>query len=106
MVVRYLYGCKLAGRYFCMHLSACIDTMVFTSCFAEHDVWMKNSKRGNGKAYYEYVLLYVDDFLVISDDDENVIREEFGKYFELKQESIKPPDLYLGGKMRQVTLDN
>ena len=29
-----------------------------------------------------------------------------GKYFELKQESIKPPDIYLGGHMRQVTLDN
>ena len=51
-------------------------------------------------------LLYVDDCLVISDNAENVIRENIGKYFELKQESIKPPDLYLGGHMRQVTLDN
>ena len=31
---------------------------------------------------------------------------EIGRYFELKQESIKPPDMYLGWRMRQVELDN
>ena len=83
-----------------------MDIMGFTSCFSDPDVWMRQSKRGDGISYYEYVLLYVDDFLVISDNAENVIRMEIGKYFELKQESIKPPDLYLGGRMRQVELDN
>ena len=29
-----------------------------------------------------------------------------GKYFELKQESIGPPKLYLGGHLRKVQLDN
>ena len=88
MFVRALYGSKLSGRHFCMHLRACMDNLGFTSFFSYPGVWMRNSKRGNGTAYYEYVLLYVDDFLVISDNAENVIREDIGKYFELKQESI------------------
>ena len=89
-----------------MHLCAWMDTLGFISCFSDPDVWMRKSNRGNRTVYYEYVLLYIDDCLVISDNADNFIREEIGKYFELNQESIKPPDLYLSGHMRQVTLDN
>ena len=85
-IVRALYGGKLAGMDFWIHLRACMDILGFTSCFAEPDLWMRQSKRGNGTSYYEYVLLYVDDCLVIPDNAENVIRMEIGKYFELKQE--------------------
>ena len=67
---------------------------------------MIKSKRGNGTVYYEYVLLYVYDFLFISDNSENFFREVIGNYFELKRESIKPPYMYLGVNMRHVTLYN
>ena len=63
-----------------------MDILGFTSCFADPGVWMRQSKRGDGTSYYKYVLLYVDDCLVIPDNTENVIRMEIGKYFELKQE--------------------
>ena len=29
-----------------------------------------------------------------------------GKYFNIKENSIGPPDVYLGGKMRRVKLEN
>ena len=106
MFVRDFYGGKLAVRDFWMHLRACTDTLGFTSWFADPDLWMRMSKSGDVTAYYEYVLLYIDDCLVISDNAQNVIQEEIGKYFKLNQDSIKPPDLYLGANMRQVTLDN
>ena len=85
MLVRTLYGGKLVGRDFCINLRACMYTLGFTSCFSDPDVWMRNYKRGNGTAYYEYVLLCVDDCLVIYDNAENVIREDIGKYFELNK---------------------
>ena len=56
--------------------------------------------------YYEYVLLYTDDCLVISDRAETLLRNEIGKYFELKKSSIGPPTKYLGGKLREVELEN
>jgi hypothetical protein len=56
--------------------------------------------------YYEYVLLYVDDVLVISDNAEAVLRDEIGSAFELKEESIGPPGLYLGGRIQSVELDD
>ena len=40
---------------------------------------------------YDYVLLYVDDALVVSENAESILRNEFGRYFELKEESIGPP---------------
>ena len=50
--------------------------------------------------------MYCDDVLVISDNGEATLRNEIGKYFELKEESIGPPSIYLGGKMSKVILNN
>ena len=80
--------------------------MGFTSCLVDPDVWMRPAVCPKGVSYYENVLLYVDDALVISHRAEHILRRELGKYFELKEESIGPSDIYLGGKMRQVTLEN
>jgi hypothetical protein len=78
----------------------------FTSYLADPDVWMRPALKPDGSEYWEYVLLYTDDVLVISTQGEKVLRDGIGKYFELKEESIGPPKIYLGGSMRQVELDN
>ena len=44
--------------------------------------------------------------MVISDNAEAVLREGLGKYFELKEKSIGPPKLHLGGHIRKIALDN
>jgi hypothetical protein len=67
---------------------------------------MRKATANDGRLYWEYVLLYTDDCLVISHRGENILRKEIGKYFELKEESIGPPDLYLGRKMRKIGLEN
>jgi hypothetical protein len=78
----------------------------FTSSCADPDVWFQLSKRSTGEEYYEYVFLYVDDVLVISEQAEAVLQNEIGKDWVLKPESIGPPSQYLGGKLRKVTLAN
>ena len=74
----------------------------FTSCPADPDVWMRPAIKSDGTKCYDYVLLYVDDALVVSENAESILRNELGRYFELKEESIGPPDHYLGGKVRKV----
>jgi hypothetical protein len=71
----------------------------FTSSCADPDVWIRLSKQTTGEEYYEYVLLYVDDVLVISENAESVLRKEIGQHFVLRDESIGPPSHYLGGKL-------
>ena len=67
---------------------------------------MRLAKKGDGSPYYNYVLLYVDDALVVSDNAESILRNEIGRYFELKDVSIGPPKMYLGAGIRKVKLDN
>ena len=67
---------------------------------------MRPAKKGDGSPYYDYVLLYVDDALVVSDNAESILRYEIGRYFELKEASIGPPKMYLGAGIRKVKLDN
>ena len=44
--------------------------------------------------------------LVISSNAEHVLRWGLGKYFELKEESIGPPNIYMGGHVRKVQFNN
>jgi hypothetical protein len=82
-----------------------MDHLSFKPCLADPDVWMHPATKSNGVKHWEYALvLYTDDTLVISERGEDILRQEIGRYFELKEESIGPPAIYLGGPMRKVTL--
>ena len=70
------------------------------------DVWTRPAVKSNRSTYYDYVLLYTDDALVISENAEQILRTEIGKFFQLKEESIGPPRVYLGGRVHKVTLEN
>ena len=105
LIRRALYGGKSAGRDFRNHLRNFMsETLKFQPCPADPDVWIRPAKRSNGEDYYEYVLLYVDDCLVISENAERILRDEIHPNFTLKPESIMPPSQYLGGKLSSVTL--
>ena len=103
---RAVYGGKTSGRDFRNRLRSCMEFINFTSCPADPDVWMRPAIKSDGTKCYDYVLLYVDDALVVSENAESFLRNESGRYFELKEESIGPPDHYLGGKVRKVQLEN
>jgi Reverse transcriptase (RNA-dependent DNA polymerase) len=103
---RALYGGKAAGRDFQNHLGECMCHLGYSSCLADPDVWMQAATKPDGATCYKYVLLYVDDALAIGVNAEKMLREEVGKYFELKEVSIGTPKLYLGAQMREVILEN
>ena len=106
LIHRVSYGGKSTGRDFRNHLRSCMHHLSFQSCPADPDVWMRPAKKGDGSPCYDYVLLYMDDALVISDNAEFILRNEIGRYFELKESSIGPPKMYLGAGIRKVKLDN
>ena len=89
-----LYGGKFSGRDFRNHLRSCMRHMDFQSFPSDPVVWMRPSKKRNGSKYYEYVLLYTDDVLCISENTENILRY-IGGYFELKPVSLGSPIIYM-----------
>ena len=103
---RALYSGKAAGRDFRNHLHSCMEFLNFKSCLADPDVWMRLAIKSDGNTYYKYILLYVDDALVVSENAESILQNELGRYFHLKEESIGPPTVYLGGRVHKVQLEN
>ena len=106
LVWRAIYGGKSAGKDFRNHLRSCMRHLYFESHPSDPDVWMRPAKNFNGTYYYEFILLYTNDALVISENSEQVLHKDLGRYFELKEKSIGPPKIYLGGSARQAKLEN
>ena len=80
--------------------------LVFLTCPADLDLWMEPTvKPENGFNYYAYVLIYVDDVMVIHLDANNVLRR-INKYFNIKPSSIGDPDIYLGAKLNKTRIEN
>jgi hypothetical protein len=72
--------------------------MGYTSCLADVDVWMSSAAKPTGKQYYEYILVYVDDVLVVSHDPQ-AIMNELSRQYTLKEGSVRPPSKYLGSNI-------
>ena len=49
----------------------------------------------NGEQYYEYLLVYVDDILCLSEHTKPIM-DEIGALYRLKENSVGPPKRYLG----------
>ncbi len=100
IVVRALYGLKSAGAAFRAHLAGCMRELGYTPCRADPDLWLKEQTAKEGKTYYSYILCYVDDLLVIHHDPKKVM-DRINGYFPLKEDSVGPPDQYLGAKLKR-----
>jgi hypothetical protein len=91
LIRRALYGGKSAGKDFRNHLRSCMQHLDFVSCPANPDAWMRPAKHGDGSCCYEHMVLCTNDALVVSENAEQVLRNELGRCFTLKEESIRPP---------------
>jgi hypothetical protein len=81
-------------------------TIGFKSCEGDPDLFMREFDRfGSNETFYEYMLLYVDGVLSISDNAEANIRK-LSNFFPMKESSIKPPSTYLGSTISQAILPN
>jgi hypothetical protein len=105
IIVRALYGLKSSGAAYRNHLASYLRELNFSSCLADPDVWLRTARRQNGETYYEYLLVYVDDLLAISEQPQAILND-VNTYFHLKPESVGTPNLYLGAKLSKTTLPN
>ena len=78
--------------------------MGFKSSITDPDVWMREATKIDGEGYYKYILIYVENLIVISLDARLVILEVAEK-FKPKKDKIEPPDIYLAGKISKKSLN-
>jgi hypothetical protein len=104
IIVRAMYGLKSSGAAWHAQLSTTLNDMNFTPSKADPDVWMRAACQPNGYEYYEYILVYVDDLLVVSHAPE-LIMETIRKAYRLKEEPA-PPSTYLGATVKPWSIPN
>ena len=80
--------------------------MGYNSCLDDPDLWISLIKwSSDGFEHYEYVLLYVNDVLAISDDPTEVL-QNIDKYFGLNPGSLAEPSIYLSAKLKLMKMEN
>jgi hypothetical protein len=98
VLTRALYGLKSSGAAWRADLAGTLRDLGFTSTQADPDVWIKQTPD-----HYEMVLVYVDDILIFSRNPKQVM-DDLGKLYEMKPESVREPELYLGANIEKVQL--
>ncbi len=105
-LVRALYGLKSSGAAWrAMFSEFIVNIMGFKPTRADADVYMRRNIRNGGTPYYEYLLVYVDDVLVVSHAPEDIM-VQIGNEFEIKNGEYGPPASYLGAGVSKVQLGN
>jgi hypothetical protein len=104
IIVRAMYGLKSSGAAWHAHLSETLRSMNFTPSYADYDVWMQPATKADGFKYYKYILVYVDDLLVISHLP-HPIMTTIQKAYRLKDEPNEPKT-YLGATIKNWTIPN
>ena len=66
---------------------------------------MRSETRKDGLYYYEYILLYVEDCLCISENPKPALLQ-VDKYFPIKPASLGPSKTYLRGTVSKIQLPN
>jgi hypothetical protein len=104
LVVRAMYGLKSSGAVWHAKFSKTLRSMEFKPSYADLDVWIRPATTVDGFEYYEYILVYVDDVLVISAAPIPIMKT-LQQAYHLKA-NPKPPTTYLGATIKEWLIPN
>ena len=91
VIDRALYGLKSSGRAWQNFFAGTLDQMGYVSCRADNNVYMKAKTKPNGDLYWSYILVYVDDLLVV-DYNADAVMEQIKRSYTLKGDTYSEPD--------------
>jgi len=103
IIVRALYGLKSSGAAWHDHFAQTLHDLGFKTSYADPDVWLRPNVKGSGFKYYEYILVYVDDLLIISHEPMFIVTTLKSQY-RLKEEEVGKPKTYLGAHVKESHL--
>ena len=104
IIVRALYGLKSSGAAFRSHLAPCLDEIGFRPSITDADVWMRMNVKPDGEAYYEYILVYVDDLMAISHGAGKCLGD-LKQFIKFKNDKIEEPSMYLGATLEKKSIN-
>lgn len=99
LIRKALYGLKSAGKSWRTMLSETLGALGWVNTIADPDVYRREAVKDKGNMYYELLLVYVDDILVVSHKPKETM-DKIGEVYDLK-DSVKRPDRYLGANIER-----
>ena len=93
VITQALYGLKSSGASWRNHFATEIRSLGFQGTKADGDVYRKRSYKDDGTPYYEYIVVYVDDVICISQTPNKWIDMLAAQY---RLRDIGPPTQFLG----------
>jgi hypothetical protein len=104
LMVKALHGLKSASFSFRLYMAEKLSLMGFESSMADPDIWLYVASKSNGRKYYEYIMMYIDDILVLS-HNAHVIMNEIKTTFKFKNNKVVPLDYNLGAKLQKKPIN-
>ena len=105
IIVRALYGLKSSGAEWKKTFAEYIrHTLGFEPCIgADDNVYLKPEKDSDGNEYYSYMIVYVDDVLILHKRPAKYM-DQINRDYRLK-EPPESPTMYLGADISKYTLN-
>jgi Reverse transcriptase (RNA-dependent DNA polymerase) len=103
IIVRALYGLKSSGAAWHAFFAQSLSDIGFTSCKSDPDMWRRPAIKTDGSKCYEYVLVYVDDLLVISERP-SMILQTLADDHNYRLKDVGSPTRYLGASIGKKQL--
>jgi hypothetical protein len=100
IISKALYGLISSGAAWRNLLAGTLHDPGFRSTLVDPDVWIKPITKINGVVYYEYIFVYVDNLLVLSENPQAILKT-IGDIYRLKNDSIAKPLMYLGAVIKE-----
>ena len=98
IISRALYGLKTSGASWRHHLAAEIRELGFISTKADVDVYRRRADKKDGTPYYEYLVVYVDDIICVSEDPSKWMNVLASRY---RLREVGPPKRFLGSDIKK-----
>ena len=100
VITRALYGFKISTKAWSEFFGKSLKEIGYTSCVADSNVWMKPQTNKEGYKYWAYMLVYVDDCLLVHHDP-GLVMEELKSRYKLKNDTYGEPTRYLGANVEK-----
>ena len=103
VITRALYGLKTSAKAWSEFFRKSLKEMGYKSCVADPDVWMKPATNKEGYKYWAYMLVYVDDCLLVHHASGPEM-EKLKSRYKLKNDFYGGPTRYLGANVEKYQI--
>ena len=106
LIVQALYGLKSSGAAWRAHFAQSLRDLGYESCVGgDPDVWRKPAVKPDGNKYYEYIVVYIDDLLVIGQNPIHITDALQADPFNYILKDVQEPKTFLGAVISKYNLE-